>query len=196
MKKILWTILLLLAPCSMFNVQSSMIWAQSLTGRVYYNANILSEKMNEAISKSMPEAKAEAIAKQEKEKGRKLTDAEKAEVEKKVQEAQIKAGEVMKGMKTAITVEFKSETQAVMKMDMSIDENAMKQAGVGWAKRKALKAALALAPSTQKAKYVVKGNLVIMDPNEEPDTLRLSDDGKYIYGKFDETTNFKLTRTK
>jgi hypothetical protein len=42
---------------------------------------------------------------------------------------------------------------------------------------------------------VVQGNLVIMDPKDEPDTLRLSDDGKYLYGKFDKKTDFKLTRT-
>ena len=52
-----------------------MIWAQSLVGRVYHNPNIMAVKMNEVINKAIPEAKAEAIAKQEKEKGRKLTDA-------------------------------------------------------------------------------------------------------------------------
>ena len=175
---------------------SQLLKAQSLVGRVYYNANIMGEKMNEVISKAIPEAKAEAIAKQEKEKGRKLTDAEKAEVNKKLDEAQAKANAAMKGIKTAITVEFKSETQAVTKTDMSVNEDALKQAGVSWAKRKALKAAMAIMPSTEKTKYLVKGNLVIMDPDDEPDTLRLSDDGKYLYGKFDEKTNFKLTRTK
>lgn len=191
MKKILWTIVLLLAPCSL-----PLLQAQSLVGRVYYNANIMAEKMNETISKAIPEAKAEAIAKQEKEKGRKLTDAEKAEIDKKLKEAQTKANAAMKGIKTAITFEFKSETQAVMKTDMSVNEEALKQAGVNWAKRKALKAALAIMPSSEKVSYIVKGNLVIMDPTDEPDTLRLSDDGKYLYGKFDEKTNFKLTRTK
>ncbi|MBR5053953.1 MAG: hypothetical protein IKW91_12105 [Bacteroidaceae bacterium] len=191
MKRILWTLVLLLAPCSLPFLQ-----AQSLVGRAYYNANILAEKMNEAISKALPEAKADAIAKQEKEKGRKLTDAEKAEVNKKLDEAQAKANAAMKGIKTAITVEFKSETQAVTKTNMSVNEDALKQAGVSWAKRKALKAAMAIMPSTEKTKYLVKGNLVIMDPDDEPDTLRLSDDGKYLYGKFDEKTSFKLTRTK
>ena len=191
MKKGLLLIVLLLAPCSL-----PLIQAQSLVGRVYYNANILADKMNEAISKALPEAKADKIAEMEKEKGRKLTDAEKAEVEKNLKEAQSKANAVMKGMKTAITVEFKTETQAVMKTDISINEDAMKQAGVGWAKRKAMKALLAMAPSSEKSKYVVKGNLVIMDPDEEPDTFKLSSDGKYLYGKFDEKTNIKLTRTK
>ena len=170
--------------------------AQSLAGRIYFNDNIMSDKMNAAISKAMPEARAEKIAEIEKEKGRKLTEAEKAEVDKKMEEDLQKADAVMKGMKTTITVEFKTETQAVMKMDMQINEEAMKQAGVSWVKRKAIKAALALAPTTENAEYVVKGNLVIMDPKDEPDTLRLSDDGKYLYGKFDEKTNFKLTRTK
>jgi len=169
--------------------------AQSLVGRTYYNANIMGDKMNEAISKAMPEAKTDAIAKEEKKKGRKLTEAEKAEIDKKMEEGLKKADILMKGMKTAITVEFKSETQAVMKTDMQISEDALKQAGVSWVKRKALKAAIAVMPSTEKAEYVVQGNLVIMDPKDEPDTLRLSDDGKYLYGKFDKKTDFKLTRT-
>ena len=168
----------------------------NLVGRTYYNANILSDKMNEAIKQVLPEAKAEAIAKEEKEKGRKLTDAEKAAVEKKLQEARTKANAVLKSMKTAVTIEFKSESQAVMKMDMQMDDEGLKQAGVNWAKRKMLKALLAMAPSSEKATYVVKGNLVIMDPNDEPDTLRLSDDGKYLYGKFDQKSDIRLTRTK
>ena len=170
--------------------------AQNLVGRVYHNANIMGEKMNEAISKAIPEAKAETIAKEEKEKGRKLTDAEKAEVEKKMQEAQAKADVAMKGIKTAVTVEFMSETQAIMKMDMKVNEEALKQAGVNWAKRKALKAVLAIAPTSEKTSYIVKGNLVIMNPTDEPDTLRLSNDGKYLYGKFDKDFEVKLTRTK
>ena len=191
MRIILWTLVLLLAPCSL-----PLIHAQSLVGRVYYNANIMAEKINEAISKAIPEAITEAIAKKEKELGRKLTDAEKAEVEKNLQEARAKADAAMKGIKTAITVEFKSETQAVMKMDLQVNEEALKQAGVSWVKRKALRAAIAIVPSTEKAEYVVQGNQIIMDPKDEPDTLRLSDDGKYLYGKFDKDFEVKLTRTK
>ena len=191
MKRILWTIVLLLAPCSL-----PLLQAQSLVGRVYHNANIVAEKMNEAISKAIPEAKAEKIAEMEKEKGRKLTDAEKAEIEKTLQEAKAKADAAMKGIKTAVTVEFKTETQAIMKMDMKVNEEALKQAGVNWAKRKALRAILAIAPSSEKTTYVVKGNLVIMSPTDEPDTLRISNDGKYLYGKFDKDFEVKLTRTK
>ena len=191
MKRILWTLVLLLAPCSL-----PLLQAQSLVGRVYYNANIMGEKINEAINKALPEAKEEAIAKQEKEKGRKLTDAEKAEINKKLEEAQAKANAAMKGIKTAVTVEFKSETQAIMKTDMQVNEEALKQAGVPWAKCKALKAAIAIMPTTEKTSYMVKDNLVIMDPTDEPDTLRLSSDGKYLYGKFDKDFEVKLTRTK
>ena len=102
----------------------------------------------------------------------------------------------MKVIKTAITMEFKSETQAVVKTDMSVSEDALKQAGVSWAKRKALKAAMAIMPSSEKMSYMVKDGLVIMDPTDEPDTLRLSKDGKYLYGKFDKDFEVKMTRTK
>lgn len=190
-KGLLIAFISLLAPCSLLLAQT-----QNLAGRIYCNANIMSDKISAVISEAMPEAKAKKIAEMEKEKGRKLTEAEKAEVDKKMQESLQKTDAVLKGMKTTVTVEFKSETQAVMKTDMQISEEALKQAGVSWVKRKAIKAAMALAPTTEKAEYVVKGNLVIMDPQNEPDTLRLSDDGKYLYGKFDEKTNLKLTRTK
>ena len=188
-------LIVLIAICFTFS-PFQLLRAQSLVGRVYYNANIMGEKINEAINKALPEAKAESIAKQEKEKGRKLTDAEKAEVNKKLDEAQAKANAAIKGIKTAVTVEFKTETQAIMKTDMSVNEEALKQAGVSWAKRKALRAAIAIMPTTEKTSYMVKGNLVIMDPTDEPDTLRLSDDGKYLYGKFDKDFEVKLTRTK
>ena len=167
-----------------------------MTGRVYYNPNIMYDNMDKTLGEMMPEAKAEAIAKKEKEKGRKLTEAEEAEIDKKVQESLKMAQTVMKGIKNETTIEFKSDKEAVMKFNMKVNEEALKTAGVSWAKRKALKAAIALAPSSEKAKYIVKGNLIIMDPNDDPDTLRLSDDGKYLYGKFDKNTNFKLTRTK
>ena len=142
-------------------------------------------------------------AKVKKEKGRELTAEEKAEVEKQIKEAQEKLVAVKKGMKTAITVDFKSEDKAVMKIDMSISEDAMKAAGVRWANRKAMKAALALAPSSEKVTYQVKGNLVILkDSDGELDTLRLSSDGKKLSGILDEggkgkkPTKFTLTRTK
>ena len=79
---------------------------------------------------------------------------------------------------------------------MKISDDAMKAAGIGWLKRKAMKAALAVAPSSNKATYVMKGDLIILDDGEEKDTLRLSSDGKFLYGKFEKDVNFKLTRTK
>ena len=76
-------------------------------------------------------------------------------------------------------------------------EEAMKAAGIGWLKRKAMKAALAVAPSSEKGTYVVKGQQVIMtDSNGEKDTLMLSQDGQYLSGKMDKDTPFKLKRKK
>ena len=92
-------------------------------------------------------------------------------------------------------MEFKNATDLVMKVDMRIDDAALKAAGISWIKRKALKAALAVAPTSQKGTYIQKGNLVIVTEHgdEETDTLRLSNDGKFLYGKLDEE-EFKLTR--
>lgn len=191
MKKSIISIILLLG-CTNILAQSN------LAGRVYYNADILSGKMKEISQKTKKEAanaKAEAIKKAEEKKKRKLTDAEKVEVEKETEKTQKMAEAILKGTKTSVTVTFKDDKTVVMKMEMKIDDEAMKNAGIGWAKRKAIQAATAIAPS-EKSKYTVKGDMVITDDGEELDTMYLSNDGKTLTGKMDKETSFKLTRTK
>lgn len=173
--------------------------AQGLAGRTYYNANILAGELNKKLKEmdqKIPEIRTGKYAKFEKEKGRKPTAAEKAKLDKEVDEAIAQTKILAKGATTAITVDFKTDKNVVMKADMNVSDDAMKAAGIGWLKRKAMKAALAVAPSSSKATYVVKGNLIIIDDGEEKDTLRLSTDGKYLYGKFEKDINFKLTRAK
>ena len=182
----------LIASCSL----SPLLAQTDLKGRIYHNPNIMADAMKKEIDNSWTEAKSQAIAKIEKEKGRKMTDEEKAKFNKKEPEARKKMNEIMNGMRIGITVEFKSDKQAVMKLDMKMNDEVMKQTGIGWVKRKAMQAAIAVLPSSEKVEYVVKDNLVIFDPDDEPDTLRLSDDGKFIFGKFEKKTDFKLTRTK
>ena len=192
------TTLLAIAAAMMFamNLQAQ----NSLVGRTYYNANIMTDALNEAtkdMDKKVQDAKTEEIAKLEKKEGRKATRAEIAEIDAKMQKAQKMMEAMTKGMTTELTVTFKTEKEAVMKANISVSDEALKNAGIGWMKRKALKAAIALIPSTEKSSYIVKGNLVIMiDDDEGNDTLRLSNDGKYLFGKFDKKTDYKLTRTQ
>ena len=124
----------------------------SLAGRTYHHPNIVADMMNEAtkdVDKKVAEARAKAIAKVEKKKGRKLTDEEvaklDAEIKKKLADREI----MKKGMKMAITVEFKDDKNVVLKQDTKVSDEALKAAGYGWLKRKAMKAALAVAPSSQ-----------------------------------------------
>ena len=192
MKRIL--ILVVVAMMTMMTVN-----AQSLAGRTYHNANILAGELNKKlkeVDQKIPEIKAKKYAEFEKKNGHKPTATEKTKLDKEVNDAVAQAKALAKGMTTAITVDFKTDKNAVMKADMKVSDDAMKAAGIGWLKRKAMKAALAVAPSSSKATYVVKGDLVILDDGEEKDTLRLSSDGKYLYGKFEKDINFKLTRTK
>lgn len=177
----------------------------NLVGRTYYNANILADEMNKLKSEmdhKLDSLRTTAYTKFKEKKGRELTAEEIAEVEKQIKDAQNTMIALQKGMKTAITLNFKTEVKAVMKVDMSVSEDAMKAAGIGWAKRKAMKAALALAPSSEKATYQVKGNLVILkDSSGELDTLYLSPDGKKLSGILDNgkgknPQKFTLTRTK
>ena len=170
----------------------------SLQGRVYHHPNIMEKVMDKEvdIDKEIAEARAKAIAKKEKEKGRKLTQKETAELDKAIADAKKQAEAAKKAMTVALTIEFTSATDVVMKQKTKVDDNALKTMGVGWLKRKALKAALALEPESQKGKYEVKGNKVFFIDGKDRDTLTRSNDGKTLSGILDKDTKFTLKRTK
>ncbi len=169
----------------------------SLVGRVYYHPNIMADEMKaheKKVQAKLDEAIREEIEKAEKKKGRPLTAEEKAQTKKEAEEASKRAILVMKSTKTSVTATFKSDKEMEMQMKFQMDDDALKNAGVSWAKRKAIKAAIALLPSKEKMQYTVQGNLIICSDGTDKDTLTISDDGKYLYGKMDDKTKFKLTR--
>lgn len=171
----------------------------SLSGRTYHHPDIMAEGMK-AYEKDLEEKMAEVISqevsKAENKKGAPLSADEKAQIKAKQDEAIKFSMAVMKATRTAMTATFKSDTELVMQADITLDEDALKAAGLGWAQRKALKAAISLTPSTQKMAYTTRDNLIFCNDGAERDTLVLSDDGKYLYGEFEEGKTFKLTRTK
>ena len=169
----------------------------SLVGRVYYHPNIMADEMKaheKKVQAKLDEAIREEIEKAEKKKGRPLTAEEKAQTKKEAEEASKRAILVMKSTKTSVTATFKSDKEMEMQMKFQMDDDALKNAGVSWAKRKAIKATIALLPSKEKMQYTVQGNLIICSDGTDKDTLTISDDGKYLYGKMDDKTKFKLTR--
>ena len=172
----------------------------NMAGRTYHNANIFADIMQEAtkeIDKEMPKLKKEAIAKFEKKKGRKMTAKEEAGLDAEIKKQLATLDAVKKGTKMSITVEFKDAKNLVLTQNTKISDEVLKAAGMGWFKRKALKAALAIAPKSQKCTYVVNGDMVVMsDSDNEKDTMFVSADGKFLSGTFDKKTKFKLTRTK
>lgn len=171
----------------------------NLSGRTYHHPDIMAEGMKayeKDLEKKMAEVVGQEIAKAENKKGAPLSADEKAKIKAKQDEAIKFSLAVMKATKTAMTATFKSDTELVMQADITLDEDALKAAGLGWAQRKALKAAISLTPSTQKMSYTTKDNLVFCNDGAERDTLALSDDGNYLYGEFEEGKTFKLTRTK
>ncbi|MBQ9224221.1 MAG: hypothetical protein IJ166_10950 [Prevotella sp.] len=190
----LYVLLLVVLICGTQYVQAQT----NLSGRVYYNANIMADEMNKMVKDAksdITKKRNEMIAKKEKDLGRKLNQKELAMIDEGVQKGQKMMDAVRKGMKTAVTVTFKNDKELVMKADMKIDDEVMKAAGIGWAKRKLMKAAMAVMPS-QKGKYVVMGNTIYVDEGDgEKDTLQLSADGKSLYGKMD-NKKFTLKRTK
>ena len=168
----------------------------NMAGREYHNPNIMKDMIEKAFDDADVKKKLDnAVVDAEKEKGRKLTAEEKAEVEKNTQKAIEMMDAMKKGLSTAITLTFKDDKNLVMKTDMKMDDDILKKAGISWAKRKAMKLALAIMPA-EKATYHTEGDMIIVEDEKEPDTMRISADGKYIYGKMDEKTKFTLTRTK
>ena len=191
MKKIVLTIVAIMTAISV-DAQTN------LTGRVYHNPNIMANMMDQEVNidNKIAAARNEAIAKMEKKKGRKLTKEELAMINKKLAEIKKQADAAKKCMSTAITVEFTSATNLVMRQKTRVDDEALKIMGVGWLKRKALKASLALMPESQDAKYEVKGNKVIVIDDKDRDTLTISNDGNTLSGIFDKKTKYILKRTK
>jgi len=172
----------------------------SLAGHTYHHPNIMADMMNDAtkdLDKKVAEARTKAIAEGEKKKGRKLTAEELAKLDEEIKKKMDMVAAMKKGMTMAITVEFKDQKNMVMKQKTKVSDDALKAAGIGWLKRKALKAALAIAPSSEKGTYIVKDSMVIMtDKDNEKDTLYVSRDGKYLKGRMDKKMTFKLTRIK
>lgn len=172
----------------------------SLAGRTYYNANILADKMGEAtkdIDKEIAKTKAEGMAKFEKKKGRKMTAEEEAKFDEEIKKTTKQIDAVKNGMKMSITIEFEDSKNLVMRQNTKVSDEAMKVAGIGWLKRKALKVTLAVGPQSAKSTYVVKDNMVILTAEDkEKDTMYVSQDGKYLTGVIDKNIKFKLTRTK
>lgn len=170
----------------------------NLTGRVYYHPNIITSVFEQEtdINAKVAEFRKNTIAKKEKEKGRKLTKQEMVEVDKATAEAKQQMMIAKKCITTAMTVEFTSATDVVFKQKTKLDDEAMKAMGVSWLKRKAMKAALAVMPESEKMKYEVKGNKVIAIDGKDRDTLTLSNDGKTLSCRVDEKTKYTLKRTK
>ncbi len=190
---------LLVAAAMLLSCAMSTRAQVSLAGHTYYNANIMAGLMDEAlkdVDQKMAAARKKALAEGEKKKGRQLTADELKELDERIAESKKLLTAIRKGTRTEITIVFKTHKDMVMKADMKISEEAMKAAGINWLKRKAMKAAMAVAPKSQKGTYVVQGDLVILDDGEEKDTLRLSPDAKHLYGVFDKDTKYTLTRTK
>lgn len=188
----------IIAFIALMMANASVSAQTSLKGRVYHNPNIMEKVMNQEadIDKEIAEARAKAIAKKEKEKGRKLTQKEIAELDKAMADAKKQAQIAKKALTMALTIEFTSATDVVMKQKTKVDDDALKTMGVGWLKRKAIKASIALMPESHKVKYEVKGNKVIIIDDKERDTLTLSNDGKTLSGTFDKDTKYTLKRTK
>lgn len=166
----------------------------SLAGQNFANPNI-GFKTDEFVGvNAMIDAKRDSLINvKEKELGRKLTAKETAKIDDKIAEGKKIMTAFQKAIKIGVSINFKSATEAEMKMDTSVDDKILKEAGVGWLQRNALKASFKMMPKSTKEKYVRKGNLIIVSPTSDPDTLRLSSDGKQLTGKLLKSS-FTLTR--
>ena len=171
----------------------------SLVGREYHNPNIMSDIYKD-IDRQVADMKAKALVKLEEKKGRKLTEAEMKEFNEKIGKEESKLRVMKNGTSMAMTVTFKNDKTAVVKAKMKMTDEAMKAADIGWLKRKALKAAMAVMPAADMP-YIIKGNMVILQDEEENDTLYISADRNSLSGiyrgkKKSENIHYTLARTK
>ena len=171
----------------------------SLVGREYHNPNIMSDIYKD-IERQVADMKAKALVKLEEKKGRKLTEAEMKEFNEKIGKEESKLRAMKNGTSMAMTVTFKNDKTAVVKAKMKMTDEAMKAADIGWLKRKALKAAMAVMPAIDMP-YIIKGNMVILQDEEENDTLYISADRNSLSGiyrgkKKSENIHYTLARTK
>ena len=171
----------------------------SLVGREYHNPNIMSDIYKD-IERQVADMKAKALMKMEKKKGRKLTEAEMKEFNEKIGKEESKLRAMKNGTSMAMTVTFKNDKTAVVKAKIKMTDEAMKAADIGWLKRKALKAAMAVMPAADMP-YIIKGNMVILQDEEENDTLYISADRNSLSGiyrgkKKSENIHYNLARTK
>ena len=171
----------------------------SLVGREYHNPNIMSDIYKD-IDRQVADMKAKALMKMEKKKGRKLTEAEMKEFNEKIGKEESKLRAMKNGTSMAMTVTFKNDKTAVVKAKIKMTDEAMKAADIGWLKRKALKAAMAVMPAIDMP-YIIKGNMVILQDEEGNDTLYISADRNSLSGiyrgkKKSENIHYTLARTK
>ncbi len=171
----------------------------SLVGREYHNPNIMSDIYKD-IERQVADMKAKALVKIEEKKGRKLTEAEMKEFKELIGKEESKLRAMKNGTSMSMTVTFKNDKTAVVKAKMKMTDEAMKAADIGWLKRKALKAAMAVMPAIDMP-YIIKGNMVILQDEEENDTLYISADRNSLSGiyrgkKKSENIHYTLARTK
>ena len=187
MKKLILTILVAMMAAVGAEAQTSLV------GREYHNPNIMSGMLKD-VDKLVAQKKAEALKKAEEKKGRKLTEEEMKKFNEEMKELEAKIKAIKSGTSMAMTVTFKTDKTAVVKAKAKVSDEAMKAAGIGWLKRKAMKAAMAVMPA-QDMPYTVKGDMIILQDDKDRDTLRLSADGKSLSGKNDGVV-YTLKRTK
>lgn len=189
-QKIACTIAALMMANASINAQTS------LQGRVYHHPNIMASVIEKEVDMNNADNKKKIIERLEKDEGRKLTKAELAKMDKVIKEKGKEIDAAKNCVATAMTVEFTSSTDFVMKQKTKVDDEALKAMGVGWLKRKALKASLAMLPESHKANYEVRGNKVIVINGNDRDTLTLSSDGKTLSGIYNKDTKYVLKRIK
>lgn len=193
MLKVSYSVVIIMALCAMMAMACHVNAQGKLTEQTFSNPNIFASALGKMDSE-ITNQRAKAISNAEKKKGRKLTSEEMAKVDKAIAEARKKAAALKDGISMGITVTFLSDTELKMHNDIRVNDEALKATGMGWLKRKALKASLSVMPKKMKEKYLRKGQLIIISPDDDPDTLRLSTDGRQLTGRFDKTTVFTLDR--
>lgn len=165
-------------------------WAQtSMEGQTFRNDNVILTSQD-----AMKKRVQEAISKKEAEWGRKATKTDSIEVAKAVINS-LKPEEMIQLIATtSISMQFLPKSKVKMSMKLHAKEEIINKSRMGWMQRQMLKSILAMGSHSEKQEYIRKGNMIIVSPKSEPDTMMLSPDGKTLSSKTEEGLPYTLTR--
>ncbi|MBR0036294.1 MAG: energy transducer TonB [Bacteroidales bacterium] len=183
---------------------------KNLVGRIYNNDHVdnvatvvidgvnflLQSKMNMKADAVKAAMQKQVMSDKDKDDTGEKTEIRKAEQERiRNENNRVNDDYVKKAIIARVNVNFKTENKLVLTKFFSVDETPLKEAGWDSQTRKSFKNRMPHSHSKEKFTYKVVGSRILLENSNKRDTLRISSDGRFLYGKIN-NLEYKLTRIK